>query len=259
MRIAAWQMQASPGDIAANLARIASGAAEAAAAGAALLIVPELAVAGYGAAEAFPALASPPAGKIGKALAEIARRNGITIVAGFAEDDGGVIYNSAILTDGATEPAIYRKSNLYGDYERNWFTPETPSTVLAAVGGVRLGVLICYDVEFSENVRRLAMAGADLVVVPTALPKGSSDRFIADKMIPVRAFENQIFVAYVNHCGTDNKFTYAGLSRISAPDGVLLAEGPAEGEALLFADIDPTAYATSRVENNYLADLVRGL
>jgi predicted amidohydrolase len=257
MRIAAWQMQVSTGDIAANLARIASGAAEAAAGGAALLIVPELAVTGYSAGEAFSALASPPAGAMHNAIAQIAQRNDITIVAGFAEHHDSVIYNSAILTDGASEPAVYRKSHLYGDYERKWFAPEAPSTVLARVGDVRLGMLICYDVEFPENVRRLAMAGAELIVVPTALPKGSSDRFIADKMIPVRAFENQVFVAYVNHCGADDKFTYAGLSRISAPDGKLLAEGPAEGEALLFADIDPTAYAKSRMENNYLTDLVR--
>ena len=109
--------------------------------------------------------------------------------------------------------------------------------------------------EFPENVRRLALAGADLVVVPTALPKGSSGTFIANHMIQVRAFENQVFVAYINHCGADDNFTYAGLSRIAAPDGSLIASAPAEGEVLLFAEISPGDFAQSRAENTYLADL----
>ena len=140
---------------------------------------------------------------------------------------------------------------------RNAFRPGVPASVKVELGGIRLGMLICYDVEFPENVRRLALAGADLVVVPTALPKGSSGTFIANHMIQVRAFENQVFVAYINHCGADDHFTYAGLSRIAAPDGKLLAEAPAEGETLLFAEIRPEDYAKSRAENTYLVDLGR--
>jgi predicted amidohydrolase len=257
MRIAALQMQAVAGNAAANLARIADAARNAAANDAKLLIVPELAVTGYGAGEAFPALASPATGEVSDKLGEIARENGIAIVAGFAEQEGSATYNSALFTDGIGTNAVYRKSHLYGDYERGWFRPGVPSSVMVELAGVRLGMLICYDVEFPENVRRLAQAGADLVVVPTALPKGSSGTFIANHMIQVRAFENQVFVAYINHCGADEQFTYAGLSRIAAPDGTLLAEGDAEGEALLFAEIRSEDFATSRAENTYLRDLSR--
>lgn len=255
MKIAALQMQAVNGDTDANLARIATAAKQAAGEGAKLLIAPELAVTGYGAGEAFPRVAAPAEGELVERLAAIARDNGIAIVAGFAEASGDVTYNSALFTDGIGTNAVYRKSHLYGGYERQWFRPAPPSSVLVKLGGLNLGMLICYDVEFPENVRRLALAGADLVVVPTALPQGASGAFIADRMIQVRAFENQLFVAYVNHCGTDGRFAYAGLSRIAAPDGSLLAAAPAEGEALVFADIDPAAYATSRAENSYLADL----
>ena len=128
---------------------------------------------------------------------------------------------------------------------------------MVTIGGLKLGMLICYDVEFPENVRRLAQDGADLVVVPTALPKGWSGDFIAERMIQVRAFENQVFVAYVNHCGADGRFTYAGLSRIAAPDGRLLADAPADGEALLIAEINVDDFASSRAENTYLTDLAR--
>lgn len=257
MRIAALQMHAIVGDPGANLERIAAAAADAAGGGATLLIAPELAVTGYGAGEAFPTLASTASGEVAERLGAIARENGIAVVAGFAEREGSVTYNSALFTDGIGTNAVYRKSHLYGDYERRWFRPEVPSSVMVELAGVRLGMLICYDVEFPENVRRLALAGADLVVVPTALPKGASGSFIASHMIQVRAFENQVFVAYVNHCGADDDFTYAGLSRIAAPDGGLLAEAPAEGETLLFAEVDPAAYAQSRMENTYLRDLAR--
>lgn len=257
MKLAALQMQAVCGDAEANLARIENAAREAASNGADMLVAPELAVTGYGAGEAFRHFACEANGLIPDRLGAIARENGIAIVAGFAERVGDAVYNSALFTNGKGANAVYRKSHLYGDYERSWFKPEPPSSVLVSVNGVKLGMLICYDVEFPENVRRLAQAGADLVVVPTALPKGSSGTMIAEHMIRVRAFENQVFVAYVNHCGADGAFIYAGLSRIAAPDGSLLAEAPAEGEKLLLATIRPQDFARSRAENTYLADLAR--
>jgi len=112
-------------------------------------------------------------------------------------------------------------------------------------------------VEFPENVRRLALAGADAVLVPTALPAGYSGTFIADHMIQTRAFENQVFVAYVNHCGADERFTFAGSSRIAAPDGSLLAGAASHGETLMIVTVDPVVFDVSRSENTYLSDLQR--
>ncbi|WP_117193238.1 carbon-nitrogen hydrolase family protein [Rhizobium terrae] len=256
MKIAGYQMQPVVGDVDANLEKIEAAAKEAAAQGAALLIAPELALTGYGAADQFPDLATPAHGLVTDQLTEIAARHGIAIVAGFAEETHEATFNSAFFTDGKGQTAVYRKCNLYGPYERAWFRQEDRRQVLVTLGGIRIGFLICYDVEFPENVRQLAKGGADLVVVPTALPTGWSGAFIAEHMIRVRAFENQVFVAYINHAGSDDLFSYAGLSRIAAPDGKLIAEAPAEGEALIIADIDMAAYAKSRAENTYLADLV---
>ncbi|CAD7032728.1 hydrolase [Pseudorhizobium halotolerans] len=255
MKIAGYQMQSITGDVEANLDKIAKAAARAAEEGARLLITPELAINGYGAAEALVRTAVSAQSPTIARLSEMAARTGLTIVAGFAESDGDAIYNSAVLTDGSGEFAVYRKSHLYGPYERRWFSVEEPRAILADVDGTRVGMLICYDVEFPENVRRLAKAGADLVVVPTALPIGWSGSFIAEHMIRVRAFENQVFVAYINHCGADRNFAYAGRSRIAAPDGSLLAEAPADDEALFFAEIVASAFDQSRAENTYLRDL----
>jgi len=255
MRIAALQIRARAGDPTANLARIERAAGEAAVRGAALLITPELAVTGYGAGEAIPALAENVEGPVVDRLATIARDAGIAIVCGIAERDGDDVYNSTVLVDGTGRRLVYRKSHLYGPYERGLFRPGLPAAVTADLGGLQTGLLICYDVEFPENVRRLARAGVELVIVPTALPASGHAAFIAEKMVPVRAFENQVFVAYVNHCGGDGRFAYAGLSVIAAPDGTMLAQAGADDEALLVADIDPAAYADSRSANTYLEDL----
>lgn len=257
MRLAALQMHAVTGDVAANLDRIERAATEAARSGATLLVAPELALPGYGAGETMHALAEPDDGVAIGRLAEISGRTDVAIVAGFAERSGAIVYNSAAYVDGDKTPVIYRKSHLYGDYERGLFRAGEPRALTFDHRGARCGLLICYDVEFPENVRRLALAGADVVLVPTALPVGSSGSFIAEHMIRTRAFENQVFVAYVDHCGADTLFSYAGLSSIAAPDGSVLASAGAAEEALLIAEIDHVAFAQSRHENTYLRDLRR--
>jgi predicted amidohydrolase len=255
MRLAILQMQAKAGDTAANLARIERAAEDAAAQGAHLLVAPELAVTGYGAGVAMTTLAEPADGPIAQRLAALSQRLGIALAVGFAERDGGSVWNSALYIDGDRPPIVYRKAHLYGPYERGLFTPAPPTATLIEHRGISIGMLICYDVEFPETVRRLAQAGASLVIVPTALPVSDHSELIARKMIPVRAFENQVFVAYVNHSGADPLFSFAGLSVIAAPDGSLLAEAGVEGEALLIADIEPAEFAASAEANTYLRDL----
>lgn len=257
MKLAGLQMRSVGGDIAANLALIEGAAAEAAGKGATLLVTPELGVIGYGAGEVILKLAQPVDGPIVQQLQRMSRSLGIAIIAGFAEREGNAVYNSAVHVDGDGEPTLYRKSHLYGDYERSLFTPAAPSTRLFEHDGVNCGMLICYDVEFPENARRLALAGADAVLVPTALPAGWSGTFIAEHMIQTRAFENQVFVAYVNHCGSDAMFSFAGSSRIASPDGQVLAKANSADEALIVAEVDPQAFTISRAENTYLKDLRR--
>lgn len=254
MKLAALQMHAVAGDRTANLFRVEKAAREAAARGADLLVAPELAVTGYGAGDMISELAEPGNGDLADWLASLSRETGTAMVVGFAERDGESVWNSALYADG-NRCIVYRKSHLYGPYERALFSPGRPAACIVEHRSMKLGMLICYDVEFPENVRRLAQAGAQAVIVPTALPASDHAEFIARKLVPVRAFENQVFVAYVNHCGNDALFSYAGLSGIAAPDGTMLAEAPETGEALLFAELDPAAYAASAAANTYLADL----
>ena len=164
MRIATFQMKAIAGDVTANLARIEAAAVQAADGGARILVAPELATTGYGAGSVISDLAEPCDGQQVAQLTAIAQEYRLAIVAGFAEREGAGVFNSLVFADGDSEPVIYRKRQLYGAYERALFSPGPPASALCAVDGLTLGLLICYDVEFPEFVRELALAGADAVL-----------------------------------------------------------------------------------------------
>ena len=105
-------------------------------------------------------------GASAQAIAELARRHDIAILYGYPERAHGNIYNSVQLIDrDGSRLANYRKTHLFGDIDKDAFSAGSDETVLADLEGWRIGFLICYDVEFPENMRRLALAGADFVAV----------------------------------------------------------------------------------------------
>lgn len=259
MLIAAYQMVAANGDVPANLAMIAAAAADASERGADLLVAPELATTGYGAGPRMAVLAHDLEHDTTREIAGIAHRNRIAMILGFAERAGDTVYNSAMLVRPNDEPIVYRKCHLYGPYEREHFTPGDSHPAVVEVAGIRLGILICYDVEFPETVRNLALAGAELVVVPTALPETPHAEFIAGHVVPVRAFENQVAVVYANHAGRDDRFTYAGRSCIVMPDGTSAARAGSDSAQIIMAEFKPDRFEASRQANPYLADRRTGL
>lgn len=259
LKIAVWQAESVIGDAPGGAARLVSAAERAAQKGAGLLLAPELVISGYGAGEALASLAEPADGRMAEVVAQAASRLGLAIAYGYAEREGEAVYNAARFVSPEGFSTNYRKCHLYGDYERGHFTPADSSPAVFEWQGLKLGMLICYDVEFPECVRALALAGAELALVPTALPATSASRYIARNVVPVRAFENQMFIAYADLAGSDGTFSYGGLSCVAAPDGSDLARAGEAGEALVLAEIDPAAYGAARAENPYLADLRRDL
>ncbi|MFG1462802.1 carbon-nitrogen hydrolase family protein [Xanthobacter sp. DSM 24535] len=253
MLIAILQMTPAPADIEANLACIERAATAAAAFGCDLLVTPEMGVTGYNIDADIARLASPSDGPLVARLGEIAQRAGMCLVAGFPERAGDAVYNSLVLVRPAGGAVIYRKCHLYGPDEKAAFTASSRVSEIVDIAGLKVGFLICYDVEFPEMVQALALAGADLVVVPTALAATPSCRRIALSVVPARAMENHVFIAYADLCGSERGLTYQGCSVIAAPDGEDLARA-GEGEALLMARIDPRAYDAARAENPYSED-----
>jgi 5-aminopentanamidase len=253
MWIAIFQGPAKAGEVSSNLRRLEEQAAAAAKAGARLLICPEMFTTGYNIGARARELAEPADGPSMRRAAEIARRTGVALLYGYPEraPDGGV-YNAALLVgrDGR-RLANARKCHLYGDLDRGRFTPGPDGLASAELDGLRLGILICYDLEFPEAVRALALAGADLVAVPTALMQPFE--IVTRVVVPARAYENQIFLAYANRTGTEGELTYCGESRIVGPDGADLALAGA-GEELIVGGIDPGRLGASRRVNTHLED-----
>ncbi|QKW05461.1 carbon-nitrogen hydrolase family protein [Streptomyces sp. NA04227] len=252
LRAALLQSSGRPGFTADNLRLLDEAAARAAAQGAGLLCTPELFLTGYAIGADVAELAEPADGPSAQAVADIAVRHGLALAYGYPERAGERLYNSAQLVgpDGA-RLANYRKTHLYGDFEQRWFTPGEQQVVQAELGGLRLGMLVCYDVEFPENVRAHALAGTDLLLVPTALMEPY--RFVAESLVPVRAFESQLYLAYANRTGPEGEFTFTGYSTLAGPDGTAKARAQA-AEDLILGDVDPALLAASRAANTYLRD-----
>jgi len=252
MIIAVLQMQPHPAAPDLNFARIRSAAVAARAFGAQLLVTPELSLTGYAIGDDLRRLAEPDDGPLVMELKALASDTGLHIVAGFPERDGMEVYNSVVLAH-AGGTVIYRKCHLFGASERKWFAPSEQPAAILDLAGVKTGLLICYDIEFPEMARRLALAGAELIIVPTALPASPGQIRVSEVLVPCRALENHVFVAYAGLCGTERGVSYAGASVIVGPDGVDLARA-GSGEALLMTRIDLAARAAAHRENPYLDD-----
>ena len=253
-RIALFQGPAESGGVARNLELLETTARKAADQGARLLICPEMFLTGYNiGSEAARRLAEPVDGPSARRAAAIATENGIALLYGYPEQrPDGRVYNAALLLDDHGQRlANYRKTHLFGDLDHAMFEAGAEPVVTAELDGLRIGILICYDVEFPENVRMLALAGVDIVTVPTALMRPFD--IVARNLVPIRAFENQLYLAYANRCGNEADLSYCGLSCVVGPDGSDLARAGGD-EALIFADLSVDALAHSRRAMTYLRD-----
>jgi len=206
-----------------------------------LFVFPELALSGYlfeSAAEARE-LAQEPQGEEFAALREAACGRGASVVIGFAERSGDDLFNSSMLlaADGRTE--VYRKIHLFDSEKEIFLAGDEPAKVVE-VGGVWIGMMICFDWIFPELARSLALDGADILChsANLVLP------YCQDAMI-TRCIENRVFAATANRVGTEVRagaeLTFTGRSEIVAPDGQVLVRASDGMQEVLVAEIDPTA------------------
>lgn len=252
MRLALMQAQSGVLDVAGNLELIDRAAAQASEAGADLLLTPELFPVGYAPRRLRKELDPEALPGIRASLEELARVHGIALLFSLPEVAEGEWHITATLVDaGGARRAHYVKVHLFGAAEQEVFTPGSAPPVVADFGGLRLGVAICYDIEFPETARAAALLGAHALLVPTAMSTGYEK--VQRRLIPTRALESQLYVAYANHCGSEDGLELAGLSVIADPFGEVVAQGGA-GAELLFADLDPSATEAARGDVPYLND-----
>jgi predicted amidohydrolase len=220
LTLALWQTAYAP-TTAQALLRLDAVAEQARAQGADLLICPEMSLTGYAIGpERVAALAEPTDGGLARAVASIACRHRLGVVYGYPEwhPSGERPYNAAqFIGANGHRLAHYRKTHLYGDMDRAQFSPGGTASQAFRWRGWRLGLLICFDVEFSEAVADLARQGADAVLVPTANMREFDE--VPLLMVPQRARDHRVFVAYANACGQEGSVHYGGLSTVANPEG----------------------------------------
>jgi len=254
LRVAVLQATGLVNSGAENLRRLATRAHEARQRGANLLVTPELFASGYA-----PTLVHGTDGAAQRAqLSAIAVEHGMGLVASTVEHDQGKHYISAsFFSETGTELTRYRKQHLFGHDENAVFAPGAQPPAVVTFNGVKIALGICFDVEFPEFVRSAALAGAELLCVPTAVPlRAAGDagdqpfdtRLVPAMVVPTRALESQLFIAYANHAGPN----FAGLSTIADPYGRHLSAAADDGE-LIVADIDLGTLTQARSDTDYLA------
>jgi 5-aminopentanamidase len=244
VRIACCQIAPVVGDLEGNTRLTRAAVHAAVGRGARLVVLPELATSGYvfESVEETRACAEPATGRALAGWAEEAARGAAVVVGGFCEaGDDGLLYNSAAVVDGRGVQAVYRKIHLW-DREQLFFAPgvESAAVVETAVG--RIGVAVCYDLNFPEVARGLAVAGADVVAVPTnwpSFPRPEGERPIEIALAMATAHVNHVFVAACDRTGTERGVEWTGGSVICDEYGWPIA-GPVEayGEGTLVGDCD---------------------
>ena len=251
--IAVVQHISTPGQTDASLERIARYAKQASSAGAQLVLFPEASLSGYNnTPEVTKRVAQAADSDTSNTIAEVCKRHDVAIAYGFAEKKDGKTYNSVQLIDeNGVARALYRKTHLWGQQDRTLFTQGDDLVAVIDWLGWKIGLLICYDIEFPETVRRLALEGAELILNPTALM--SPWTTVADLIVPARAYESQLFIAYANFCGSEYEQQYVGHSCIVGPDGTNLAKA-ADEEAMLLATLKKSRISEVRAALPYHLD-----
>jgi 5-aminopentanamidase len=262
IRVACHQLAPVVGELDANRARALAAIDAAADAGAHVVVLPELVSSGYvfrNAAEAR-ALAEPADGPTLGGWAERAAARGLVVAGGFPElGADGSLYNSAALVDADGVRAVYRKAHLW-DREKLVFSAGSEPPAAPDTPHGRIGLMVCYDLEFPEWVRLAALAGAELLCVPTNWPREprpDGERPMEVLRAMVAASTNRMAVAVCDRCGDERGTTWVAGSAIAGSDGWLLAGPPSAPEpVVLTADVD---LASSREKalgprNNVLAD-----
>jgi 5-aminopentanamidase len=261
-RVACCQTGPRIGQPDANRAASLAAAEAAGAAGAAIVVLPELSASGYVFRDAAEArtLAERPDGPTAAGWAAVARRHGVTIIGGICELGADhLLYNTALVVDAEGVRSVYRKAHLW-DAEKLVFTPgDDPPPVISAAG-TTLAVMICYDLEFPEWVRLPALAGARLLCVPAnwpALPRPAGERPMEVVRAQAAAGINRMFVAVCDRARAERGVDWVGGSVIIDPDGWPLAgPHPGDNEVTIAADCNLASANDKRISarNDVLTD-----
>ena len=246
--VAGVQMDCALGDTPANLAAIIRKLGEAAGRGARLVVFPECVLSGYGfeSREHARRAAQPLPGPATDAVARECARLGVWAVFGLLEAaPDGKLYNACALVGPGGFVAGYRKLHLPCLGADRFTDPGDRPFAVHDLGGLKIGMSICFDGSFPESARILTLLGADLVVLPTNWATGA--RKMAELVSAARAWENHIYYLAVNRVGEESGFRYIGLSSAADYLGNVLHFAREDADEIFLIEIDPLAARQKRV------------
>ena len=236
-RVRCHELAPTAGDFHANMAAIETAILDAFGSGGELLVLPELATSGYylTTGEAKACALEENSGAFHRWGALLPRKG--VVVVGFVESDGDTLYNSVAVITADGPVAVYRKSHLW-DSERDLFRAGSRAAPVVDTPVGRLGILICYDLEFPEMPRNLALRGAEIIVVPTnwplvSRPNGEHPPEIIQAMAAARA--SRVAIVCCDRRGTERGKEWTEGSAVVGPDGWLT--GRKSGTGILDANI----------------------
>jgi predicted amidohydrolase len=257
-RIACAQLAPVLGDLTANLEMSTAAIAQAVSAGAQIVVLPELVTSGYLFADADDARAV--ALSAGDPAFEnwVAAAGEAVVIGGFCElADDGTLHNSALVIDRGAVAGCYRKTHLW-DREKLIFTPGDRLPPVLATRFGAIAVMICYDLEFPEVTREVAVQGAELIAAPVNWPRmprpdGARIGEVITAMSAART--NRIAIAVCDRAGVDRGQQWAEGTAIINADGWVVAEVGA-GTGLATAEVDLSASHDKKITDyvNVLAD-----
>jgi omega-amidase len=229
------QFDVRPGDVAANCAAMRTGVDEAVAAGAKLLVLPELWATSFLSTFDEPVVAEAEAAE--QELRELSAAHGLVIIASNLEVSGEHVYNTARVHQRGQLLGSYRKIHLFSPNAENRFHSTGDQPLVVATEHGLLGVLICYDLRFPELARYYFHRGVELLAVPGQWPEARSQHWRT--LLRARAIENEMFVIGCNRTGQEpsqksgDPMAFPGDSRIIDPAGEVLAKGSGEAGAVV--------------------------
>jgi omega-amidase len=238
VKVAAAQIACTLGDLSVNLRMMRDFAERARAAGAELVVFPEMADTGY-AMQIIREQAKPWSEGAVPELQKISRALSMTIISGVSEREGELIYNSQVVIDSTGAiVAKYRKTHLFAPapVEEDKYCVPGHELVSAALRPLKVGLTICYDLRFPEIYRALAVDhGTNVFIISSAWPFPRVEHLRV--LATARAIENQSYVVLANRVGRDDGAPFCGTSAVIDPYGVVVAAASADRAELIVADL----------------------
>lgn len=200
-------------------------------------------------------------------MSEVAREHAIALTGSiFERRAAGVYHNTSVVFDADGQmTGFYRKMHIPDDplfYEKFFFTPGDKGFTVAKTRFANLGVPVCWDQWYPETARLMALAGAEILLYPTAIgwsevdkPRvGQSQHDAWETMHRSHAIANGLFVGAANRVGIEDNLEFWGQSMMFDPYGNLLARGSADDEEIVMIDCDLSLMDAARTHWPFLRD-----